>query len=91
LPFATAPTQKFTEPLLIKVTELMPGLDELGDLADLLDIPEYMDCEAVAACGGVTSGVVSAGKHFDFSSSADMMVDLLSDVCMVPEEPLIQV
>ena len=88
---------KFTEPLLIKVTEVMPGLDELGDLADLLDIPEYMDHCGVAANNFTTADVVTSstatvgGKHFDFTSS-DMMVDLLSDVCMVVgEEPLIQV
>lgn len=86
-------TTKFTEPLLIKVTEFMPGLDELGDLADLLDIPEYMDCAGVDGITASASGSavgVGTGKHFDFTSS-DMMVDLLSDVCMVAEEPLIQV
>jgi len=76
---------KFTEPLMIKVTEVMPGLDELGDLADLLDIPEYNFTDVVTASAAAAATV--GGKHFDFTSS-DMMVDLLS---LVGEEPLIQV
>lgn len=63
----------------------MPGLDELGDLADLLDIPEYNFTDVVTASAAAAATV--GGKHFDFTSS-DMMVDLLS---LVGEEPLIQV
>ena len=63
------------EPLLMKVTEMTCSLDELDELTDLLEIPDYMD-----------TVLTSTKPHFDFSSCD--MSELLNDIYM--EDPVIE-